>query len=174
MTSRYPKHHTTHAFGYGPHNATDAARRLSTQNNCRGRFPGLSCTDKRSRIIHRSHVIIQSPQARKPLDRMRVHAGDGQTYLVRVDSMSYLSYQDTILHVRLESVRKSSYNQASISHICSGPVPQSQAITTTSQSPETHLQGIRPHALSHLCHLHPMHHACVPWRLVMAHFSAHR
>ena len=33
-------------------------------------------------------VIIQSPQARKPLDRMCVHAGDGQTYLVRVDSMS--------------------------------------------------------------------------------------
>ena len=33
-------------------------------------------------------VIIQSPQARKPLDRMCVHAGDGQTYLVRVNSMS--------------------------------------------------------------------------------------
>ena len=33
-------------------------------------------------------VIIQSPQARKPLDRMCVHAGDGQTYLVGVDSMS--------------------------------------------------------------------------------------
>ena len=45
-------------------------------------------TYKRSRINHRSHVIIQSPQARKPLDRMCVHAGDGQTYLVGVDSMS--------------------------------------------------------------------------------------
>ena len=33
-------------------------------------------------------VIIQSPQARKPLDRMCAHAGDGQTYLVGVDSMS--------------------------------------------------------------------------------------
>ena len=33
-------------------------------------------------------VIIQSPQARKPLDRMCVHAGDSQTYLVGVDSMS--------------------------------------------------------------------------------------
>ena len=33
-------------------------------------------------------VIIQSPQARKPLDRMCVHAGDGQTYLVGVDTMS--------------------------------------------------------------------------------------
>ena len=35
-----------------------------------------------------SIVIIQSPQARKPLDGMCVYAGDGQTYLVRVDSMS--------------------------------------------------------------------------------------
>ena len=34
------------------------------------------------------YVIIQSPQARKPLDRMCVHAGDSQTYLVKVDSMS--------------------------------------------------------------------------------------
>ena len=33
-------------------------------------------------------VTIQSPWACKPLDRMCVHAGDGQTYLVRVDSMS--------------------------------------------------------------------------------------
>ena len=33
-------------------------------------------------------VIIQSPQAYKPLDRMCVHAGDGQTYLSGVDSMS--------------------------------------------------------------------------------------
>ena len=33
-------------------------------------------------------VIIQSPQARKPLDRMCVHAGDGQTYLSGLDSMS--------------------------------------------------------------------------------------
>ena len=32
--------------------------------------------------------VIQSPQARRPLDRMCVHVGDGQTYLVRVDSMS--------------------------------------------------------------------------------------
>ena len=45
-------------------------------------------------IIHHTYrmtpvnVIIQSPQARKPLDRMCVHAGDGQTYLVRADSMS--------------------------------------------------------------------------------------
>ena len=38
---------------------------------------------------------------------------------------------------------------------------------TTSQSSETHLKMIRLHALSHLNHLHPMHHACVPWRLVM-------
>ena len=45
------------------------------------------------------------------------------------------------------TVRKSSYNQASISHICSSLVPQSQAITTTSQSPETHLKGIRPHVM---------------------------
>ena len=36
----------------------------------------------------REPVIIQSPQARKPLDRMCVHAGDGQTYLSRLDSMS--------------------------------------------------------------------------------------
>ena len=42
----------------------------------------------RSRLHSGKHVIIQSPQARKPLDRMCVHAGDGQTYLVRVDSMS--------------------------------------------------------------------------------------
>ena len=38
---------------------------------------------------------------------------------------------------------------------------------TTSQSSETHLKRIRLYALSHLNHLHPMHHACVPWRLVM-------
>ena len=67
------------------------------------------------------------------------------------------------------TVRKSSYNQASISHICSGLVPQSQANTTTSQSPKTHLKGIRPHVMH--CHTYatctPMHHACVPWRLVM-------
>ena len=50
----------------GPHNSTDAARRRLTQNNCRSRFPGLSCTHKRPRILHRSHVVIQSPQARKP------------------------------------------------------------------------------------------------------------
>ena len=36
----------------------------------------------------RHTVIIQSPQVRKPLDQMRVHAGDDQTYLVRVDSVS--------------------------------------------------------------------------------------
>ena len=35
-----------------------------------------------------STVIIQSPQPRKPLDRVCAHAGDGKTYLVRVDSMS--------------------------------------------------------------------------------------
>ena len=34
------------------------------------------------------YVIIQSPQARKPLDRMCVHTGDGQTHLSGVDSMS--------------------------------------------------------------------------------------
>ena len=33
-------------------------------------------------------VIIQSPWARKPLDRMCVHAGDGQTYRSGLDSMS--------------------------------------------------------------------------------------
>ena len=33
-------------------------------------------------------VIIQSLWARKPLDRMCVHAGDGQTYLSGLDSMS--------------------------------------------------------------------------------------
>ena len=33
-------------------------------------------------------VSIQSLQARKPLDRMCVHARDGQTYLSEVDSMS--------------------------------------------------------------------------------------
>ena len=161
QSSTSQHHHSAHRPG--------APGKRWTNNPC-----PLGAVLLRYGVSQHHFVIIQSPQAHKPLDRMRVHAGDGQTYLVRVDSMSYLSYQDTILHVRLESVRKSSYNQASISHICSGPVPQSQAITTTSQSPETHLQGIRPHALSHLCHLHPMHHACVPWRLVMAHFSAHR
>ena len=45
------------------------------------------------------------------------------------------------------SVRKSSYKQVSISHIRSGLVPQSQAITTTSQSPETHLKGIKPNVM---------------------------
>ena len=34
------------------------------------------------------YVVIQSPHVRKPLDRMCMHAGDGQTYLVRVNSMS--------------------------------------------------------------------------------------
>ena len=47
------------------------------------------------------NVIIQSPQACKPLDRMCVHTGDGQTYLVMVDSMSSLSCQDTMLHVSI-------------------------------------------------------------------------
>ena len=32
-------------------------------------------------LLAERNVIIQSPQARKPLDWMRVHAGDGQTYL---------------------------------------------------------------------------------------------
>ena len=144
VTSRYPNHHTTHAFGYGPHNAS-AARRRSTQNNCRSRFPGLSCTHKRSRIIHRSHVIIQSPQARKPQDRMRGHAEDGQTYLVRVD-----------IACETLTVRKSSCNQASISHICYGLVPQSQAVTTTSQSEETHFKGIRPRVMH--CHTYATQH----------------
>ena len=53
-------------FGYGPHDATDAAKRRSTQKICRSRVSGLSCTHKRPRINHRSHVAIQSPQARKP------------------------------------------------------------------------------------------------------------
>ena len=39
-------------------------------------------------LVHHLAIIIQSPQARKPLDRMCVHAGDGQTYLSGVDSMS--------------------------------------------------------------------------------------
>ena len=71
------------------------------------------------------------------------------------------------------TISKSSYNQASISHICSGLVPQSQAITTTSQSQETHLKGIKPKSMH--CHtyatrtLMPLLHACVPWRLVMTH-----
>ena len=73
--------------------------------------------------------------------------------------------------MRLESVRKSNYKQASISHICCGLVPQSQAITTTSKSPETHLKGIKPNAMHchtyATCTLMPLLHACVPWRLVM-------
>ena len=72
------------------------------------------------------------------------------------------------------AVRKSSYNHASISHICYGLVPQSQAVTATSQSQETHLKGIRPHVMH--CHTYatctPMHHACVPWRLVMTHTTS--
>ena len=44
---------------------------------------------------------------------------------------------------------------------------------TTSQSSEMHLKRIRLHALSHLNHLHPMHHACVPWRLVMTRTPCH-
>ena len=55
------------------------------------------------------------------------------------------------------TVRKSSYKQASISHICSGLVPQSQAITTTSHSPEKHLKGIRPHVMH--CHTYA---TCTP------------
>ena len=54
------------------------------------------------------------------------------------------------------TVRKSSYNQASISHICSGLVPQSQAITTTSQSPETLLKGNNPHVMH--CHTYATWH----------------
>ena len=69
------------------------------------------------------------------------------------------------------TARESSYKQVSISHICSGLVPQSQAITTTSQSPETHLKGIKPNVIHchtyATCTLMPLHHACVPWRLVM-------
>ena len=45
-------------------------------------------TDKTHAEAFGEPVITQSPQARKPPDRMRVHTGDGQTYLVRVDSMS--------------------------------------------------------------------------------------
>ena len=73
--------------------------------------------------------------------------------------------------MRLDSIRKSTYKQASISLICSGLVPQSQAITTTSQSPETHLKGNKPIAMH--CHTYaictpmPLHHACAPWRLGM-------
>ena len=73
--------------------------------------------------------------------------------------------------MRLETLRKSSYKQASISLISSGLVPQSQAITATSQSPETHLNGINLKAMH--CHTYatctpmPLHHVCVPWRLVM-------
>ena len=44
-------------------------------------------TESASTVVLHTAVIIQSPQARKPLDRMCVHAGDGQTYLVGVDSM---------------------------------------------------------------------------------------
>ena len=43
----------------------------------------------------------ESAGSQAKLDRMRVHAGDGQTYLVRAVSMSRLSYQNTVLRVRL-------------------------------------------------------------------------
>ena len=102
---------------------------------------------------------------------MCVHAGDGQTYLARVDGMLRLSYQDTGLHVSSMIVRKSSYKQASISLICHGLVPQSHANTATSKSPETHLKRVQPNAMHSHTHTTstpwPLYHACVPWYLVM-------
>ena len=73
----------------------------------------------------------------------------GGQYVLTVVSRHYVACE----HLR---VRKSSYNQASISHICYGPVPQSQAITTTSQSSETHLKGIRPRVMH--CHTYATQH----------------
>ena len=67
----------------------------------------------------------------------------GGQYVLTVVSRHYVACE----HL---TVRKSSYTQASILHICSGLVPQSQGITSTSQSSETHLKRIRPHVMH--CH----------------------
>ena len=152
-------------FGHGPHNATDAAKCRSTQNVCRSRFPGISCTHKPPSIIHRSRVVIQSPVARKPTGS-DVRARRRQSYTpctdCRVKALS--------IACEPESVRKSRYKQVTIARICSGLVPQSQAITATSKSLETHLIRIKPNAMH--CHTHatgtpwPLLHACVPWCMV--------
>ena len=45
-------------LGYGPHSATDAAKRRLTQKVCRSRFPGLSCTHKRPRCCRGLHLLV--------------------------------------------------------------------------------------------------------------------
>ena len=67
----------------------------------------------------------------------------GGQYVLTVVSRHYVACE-------LLTVRKSSYTQASISHICSGLVPQSQGITSTSQSSELQFKRIRPHVMH--CH----------------------
>ena len=67
----------------------------------------------------------------------------GGQYVLTVVSRHYVACE-------LLTVRKSSYTQASMSHICAGLVPSTQGITSASQSSETHLKRIKPHVMH--CH----------------------
>ena len=111
-------------------------------------------------------VVIQSPLARKPtgLDvRARMRRSYRPCTDCRIKTLS--------IACEPEPVRKSSFKQVNISLICSGLVPQSQAITEASGFPETHLKGINTTPCI-VTHTPPAphgnyHHACVPWCLVM-------
>ena len=110
-------------------------------------------------------IVIQSPLARKPTRsdvctcrrRSDIPCQGGQ-YALTVVSRHWIACE-------LKTVRKSSYKQVSISLICHGLVPQSQAITATRKSPETHLKGIKPNAMHFHTHAtstpyHYTMHAC--------------
>ena len=137
-------------FGYGPHVATGTAK---TPIDAKQVPQPVSWT-----LVHTQTIQNQSPipcynpesvgsQAPGPDVCTRRRRSDipcqGGQYVLTVMARHYVACELLI-------VRKSSYTQASISHICSGLVPQSQGITSPSQSSETHLKRIRPHAMH--CH----------------------
>ena len=128
-------------FGYGPHVTTGTAK---TPIDAKRLPQPVSRTLMHTQTIqNHSPIPCYNPefvgsQALGPDVCTRKGRSDipcqGGQYVPTVVSRHYVACE----HL---TVRKSSYTQASIAHICSGLVPQSQGITSPSQSSETHLKG---------------------------------
>ena len=125
-------------FGYGPHVATGTPIDAKPVPHPVSWTLGHTQTIQNQSPIPCYNLESVGSQAPGPDVCTRRRRSDipcqGGQYVLIVVSRHYVA-------CKLLTVRKSSYTQASISHICSGLVPQSQGITSTSQSSETHLKG---------------------------------
>ena len=137
-------------FGYGPHVTTGTAK---TPIDAKRLPQPVSWTLTHTQTIQNHSPIpcynpesassqAPGPDVRACRRRSDIPCQGGQ-YVLIVVSRHYVACE-------LLTVRKSNCTQASILHICSGLVPSTQGITSTSQSSETHLKTIRPHVMH--CH----------------------